>query len=140
MTRNKLLILPALVCFTLAAASSAQERTRPGMWENTVTAGGQTSARSHCVTASDAAGANGPVSAIRASAEKAAAKGGACTLQGFKMEGNTKTESLRCGMTSYSNSTVFHDGNSFETTTTMTRAGVAKVTLIKGRRTGDCPP
>jgi hypothetical protein len=43
-----------------------------------------------------------------------------------------------CGTTTILQETKFHGGDSFETTTTNTEAGVTKVALIKGRRTGDC--
>jgi len=76
----KLPILLAVVCCMLTAVGSAQARMQAGMWENTVKSNGQTVTRSHCVTAADADGANGPVSVIRANVEKAAAKGGACDL------------------------------------------------------------
>ena len=130
----------AIVSLMLAATVlQAQDRLRSGIWENTVTSNGQSATRSHCMSASETEQSNGSESAIRASIEKALAKAGTCQLKEFKLEGNTKTELLVCGPITYLNQTIFHDGDSFETTTTRTESGVAKVTLIKGRRTGPCP-
>ena len=141
MIRLRPMILVTLACLALCGSTAlqAQIRMRAGMWENSVTANGQTATRSHCFTAAQAEEANGPVSALRASAEKALAKNGKCTLKDFKVEGNTKTESFVCGSTTYSNNSTFHGGDSFETTVTMTEAGVAHVSLMKGHRTGACP-
>ena len=133
-------VLIALVCFVFAASVlKAQDRLRAGIWENTVTSNGQSATRSHCMSTSESEQSNGSEATIRASIEKALAKGGKCQLKDLKIEGNSKTELLVCGPITYLNQTIFHDGNSFETTTTRTESGVARVTLIKGRRTGPCP-
>ena len=131
----------ALACFAFYAAPAlqAQQRMRAGRWENTVTANGQSITKSHCVTAAQADEANGPVSVLKANAEKALAKNGKCTLKEFKIEGNVKTESFVCGSSNYSNNSTFHGGDSFETTVTMTDGGVEHVSLMKGHRTGACP-
>ncbi len=130
----------AVVCLTicLATALRAQERMRPGMWENTVTGHGQTATRSHCYKPADAAASNGSPAAIRAEVEKALAKSGACTLKDFKLEGGTMTQTMICGKSTLVNETKFHGGDSFETTITHTEDGVTTVSQIKGRRTGDC--
>ena len=140
MIRRKAFALAELLCLMLAAAVlQAQDRLRAGIWENTVTSNGQSATRSHCISALETEQSNGAESSIRASIEKALAKGGKCQLKEFKIEGNTKTELLVCGSVTYFNQTTFHNGDTFETTTTRTESGIAKVTLIKGPRTGPCP-
>lgn len=129
-----------VMCLTLFAVtdSHAQERMRPGNWENTVTANGQTVTKNACLTAHDAAMSNGSSAAIRAEIEKALAKSGACKLSDFSLDGNGKAETMICGQSTIHNETTFHGGDSFETTTTRTKSGVATVAHLKGRRTGDC--
>ena len=142
MIRLKAMILPAVMCVTLGAATMttlhAQERMRTGMWEDTVTSSGRTSTRSHCFKPADAAKSNGSPAVVRAETEKALSKDGACTLKDFKLEGNSLTLTMVCGSSTIMQETKFHGGDSFETTTTHTDGGVSKVMEIKGRRTGDC--
>ena len=77
---------------------------------------------------------------MRDSTEKAIAKSGkgTCTLKEFKVVGNTISQLMVCAGASYANTTKY-GGNTYETTSTSTTAGVAKVTLLKGRRLGVCP-
>jgi hypothetical protein len=128
------------MCFSLclAPALHAQERLRAGNWESTVTTHGQTRINNACLSAHDAAMSNGPAAEVRAGIETALAKGGKCKLADFKLEGNTRTETMVCGADTIHNETTFHGGESFETTSTRTRAGVATASNIKGKRTGDC--
>ena len=133
-------IIPAVLCLTLSAATAlhAQERMRPGIWENTVTAAsGQTATRSHCFKTADAAMSNGSPAAVRAETEKSISKS-ACTLKDFKLDSSTLTLTMVCGTTTILQETKFHGGDSFETTMTNTEGGVTKVSQIKGRRTADC--
>jgi uncharacterized protein DUF3617 len=69
--------------------------------------------------------------------EKAMSKS-ACALKDFNLDSNTLTLTMVCAGTTTHQETKFHGGDSFETTTTNTVSGVAKVAQIKGRRTGDC--
>jgi hypothetical protein len=133
-------VIFAVMCLIICVATAlhAQERMRTGMWENTVTANGQTATHSQCFKPEDAASSNGSPAVIRAEVEKALAKSGACTLKDFKLEGNTMTQTMVCGKSTIVNETKFHGGDSFETTMTHTADGVSKVSQIKGRRTGDC--
>jgi hypothetical protein len=133
-------VIPAVVYLTLSAATAlhAQERMRPGIWENRVTAAsGQTATRSHCFKPADAAMSNGSPAAVRAETEKAISKG-ACTIKDFKLDSNTLTQTMVCGTTTIHQETKFLGGDSFETTMTNTEGGVTKVSQIKGRRMGDC--
>jgi hypothetical protein len=136
----KATVVSAVMCLTLSAATSvqAQERMRPGMWENTVTApSGQTATHSSCFKPSDAAMSNGSPAAVRTETEKAMSKSG-CTLKDFKLDANTASLTLVCATTTILQETKFHGGDSFETTMTSQQGGVTKVSQIKGRRTGDC--
>jgi len=116
----------------------AQVSMRAGLWENTVTANGQTATRSSCISAEQAGHSKDSVASMRESVEKALAKNGACKLTEFTVVGNTRTEVMVCGKKTIKNSTVFH-GDSFETTGTQTGADGVKSSVIKGRRLGDCP-
>lgn len=131
-------VLPAVLFVALGAATAphAQERMRAGMWDNTVTAGGQTMTRSSCLSARNAAMSNGSPAVIRAAIEKALP--GSCKLTEFKIDNNSKSETMVCAGKTMRNETTFHGGDSVDTTVTQTVGGVAKVSRFKGRRTGDC--
>ncbi len=140
MTLLKTTFIPAVFCLALSAATAvnAQDRMRAGNWENTViAAGGQTATRNACLSAHDAAMSNGSPAVIRAETEKAIAKSG-CKITDLNIDGKSKTETMVCGADTIHNETTFHGGDSFETTTTRTRSGIATVAHFKGRRTGDC--
>jgi hypothetical protein len=139
----KTTVTPAVFYLVLCTVTALhpQDRMRAGNWENTVTApDGQTATRNACLSAHDAATSNGSAAVIRAGTEKAIAKSGKCTLKDFNIDGKSKTETMVCGADTIHNETTFHDGESFETTTTRTRGGVVTVAHFKGRRTGDCKP
>jgi hypothetical protein len=130
-----------IACLTLATAAllSAQERIKSGLWENTVTAHGQSITRKNCLTAAELATTNGSIEAIRAAIAKTfAGTNGACTLRDLKIEGNSITSRTVCGASS-STTVVTFRGDTAETTSTSTRAGVVTVTKIVGRRLGVCP-
>jgi Protein of unknown function (DUF3617) len=136
----KTTVIPAVFCLTLSAATAlhAQDRMRAGNWENTVIAAdGQTTTRNACMSAHEAATANGAPAVIRAETEKAIAKSG-CKLTDFNLDAKSKTETMVCESGTIHNETTFHGGDSFETTTTRTKGGVVTASHFKGRRTGDC--
>ena len=139
MIRIRTTVILAVVYLTLGTATTlhAQERTRTGTWENTMTAKGQTSTRSHCLTPAEAALTNGSPATIRAETEKALSNSG-CTLKNFKLEGNTLTHTMVCESRTVLTETKFHGGDSIETTMTSTGDGVTQVTQFKGRWTGPC--
>ena len=116
----------------------AQVSMRAGLWENTVTAGGQTVTRKACITAEQEQHSKESAAIMRESIEQALAKTGACRLTEFTVLGNTRTEVMVCGKKTIKSSTIFH-GDSFETNSTETAAEGVKSSLIKGRRLGDCP-
>jgi hypothetical protein len=133
--------ISAAICLALCTVTTmhAQERMRAGNRENTViAASGQTMTKNACMTAHDAAMSNGSPAVIRAEVEKALAKSGGCKLTTFNIDSNSKTETMICGEDTIHNETTFHGGDSFETTTTRTKGGVATVAHFKGKRTGDC--
>jgi hypothetical protein len=116
----------------------AQVSMRAGLWENTVTASGQTVTRNACITAEQEQQSKKSVALMRESIEQALAKSGACRLSEFTVLGNTRTEVMVCGKKTIKNSTIFR-GDSFETTGTETTADGVRSSLTKGRRLGDCP-
>ncbi len=132
-------VLSAVMCLGLSAVTvlNAQERMRAGNWENTVIASGQTVTKSACLSAHDAAMSSGSPAVIREEIEKSLAKS-RCKLADFKMDDNSKTETMVCGADTIRNETTFHGGDTFDTTSTHTNGGVVTVAHFKGRRTGDC--
>ena len=130
----------AFIALPLALTSwlQGQVRMRAGLWENTVTASGNTVTRNACITPEQEEHSKGTADSMRESIEKTLAKSGACKLKEFTITGAVRTEVMVCGQTTIKNSTTFH-GDSFETTGTSTSAQGVKSSLIKGRRIGDCP-
>ena len=106
--------------------------------DTVISASGQTVTKNACMSTHDAAMSNGSPAEIRAEVEKALAKSGACKLTDFNIDSNSKTETMICGEDTIHNETTFHGGESFETTTTRTKGGVATVAHFKGKRTGEC--
>jgi hypothetical protein len=115
-----------------------QVSMRAGLWENTVTASGQTVTRNSCFTPEQEQQSKGTVDSMRESTEKSLAKSGACKLKEFTVVGATQTMVMVCGTTTIKHLTTFH-ADSFETTATATTPEGVKSSLIKGRRLGDCP-
>src|SRR5579862_9695179 len=143
MTVSKGTALSAVCFLVLSAVTTlrAQDRLHAGNWENTVTsADGQTATRNACMSADIAAKANGSPAMIRAETEKALAKSGGRQLKEFSLDSKSKIETMACSGDTIHNETTFHGGDSFETTTTRTHAGVVTVAHFKGRRTGECKP
>jgi hypothetical protein len=128
------------LAFIPASSLRAEERMRAGLWENTVTSSGRTAKNTHCITPAEAETANASVKAMRESAEQAIAKSGkgACTLKDFSLVGNTRTSRMECGAISYVNTTTYR-GDTFETVSTNTNAGVTTKSIITGRRISACP-
>jgi hypothetical protein len=138
MTRLRTLVIPTLVFLTLSRAATlhAQVRQRPGMWESTVTSHGKTDTLSSCVEPSVAALLDGPEALIRAKLDKLAST--VCTIENFKLDGNTVIYAMVCGKTTTLIETKFHGSDSQEATMTVTRDGVTNLKQVKSRRTGDC--
>jgi Protein of unknown function (DUF3617) len=132
--RIAFIVLP----FAMTAWLHGQITMRAGLWENTVTASGQTVKRNSCITPEQEQQSKASVDSMRKSTEKSLAKTGACKLKEFTVTGGTQTMVMVCGETSIKHVTTFHT-DSFETTATATTPKGVKVSLIKGRRIGECP-
>jgi hypothetical protein len=128
------------IALVTAALLCAQDRMRPGLWESTVTSHGKSSTRSHCITQAELTTTNGKIEAIRETMVKAYANlaGGSCKLKDLKIDVNSMTSLMVCGDSSFAHITLFH-GDTTETTSTSTKAGVVTVTHITSRRLGVCP-
>ena len=112
---------------------------RAGLWENTVSASGQTATRKACITPEQEQQSKASVESMRESAEKSLAKNGACKLKELTVAGATQTMIMVCGTTTIKHSTTLR-ADSFETNATATTPEGVKSSLIKGRRLGECPP
>ena len=140
MIGTKRVAVLALIAMTFAAAVLlAEERMRAGLWEVTTTLDGKQSGvmGSNCYTPAMVELANMPANMMREATEKSVTKGGHCTLNDFKLEGNKISMTTSCGgrLMVYRST---YSGETFETLVTSTEAGVKKVISTKGRRTGDC--
>lgn len=122
----------------IAGWLQGQVGMRAGLWENTVSARGQTATRKACITPEQEQQSKASVASMRESTEKSLAKSGTCKLKEFTMTGATQTMVMVCGTTTIKNLTTFR-GDSFETVGTATTPEGVKSSLIKGRRLGDCP-
>jgi hypothetical protein len=134
-SKTAFMVLPLAVTGWL----QGQVTMRAGLWENTVTASGQTVTRNACITPEQEQQSKGTVDSMRESTEKSLAKNGACKLKEFTVVGATQTVVMVCGKTTIKHLTTFH-ADTFETTATATTTEGVKSSLIKGRRLGDCPP
>src|ERR1017187_8926333 len=92
-----LLALRALL-FPAAVSVRAEDRVRAGLWEITSTLNGKSPGPSHntCYTPAMVALGNSPAKSLREATEKSSAKSG-CTLNDFKMDGNTISMTQVCG-------------------------------------------
>ena len=130
----------ALICLTFPGAAwlRAEERMRAGLWEVTTTLNGKPAGPSHntCYTPAMVALGNSPAKSLREATEKQSIKSG-CTLNDFKMDGNTTSMTQVCGATTLVVSSTY-SLDAFDTVATSTEAGVSTATHMKGRRIGDC--
>jgi len=133
-SRIAFMVLP----FSMTGLLLGQVSMRAGLWENTVTAGGQTVTHNACITSEQEEHSKDTVDSMRDSIEKSLAKSGTCKLKEFTVVGAVRTEVMVCGKTTIKNTTTFH-GDSFETVGTSTTADGVKSSSIKGRRIGECP-
>jgi hypothetical protein len=141
MIRFKLTLQLALIAFALAPAIPlpAEERMRAGLWELTTTVNGKPSglARNTCFTPAMVELTNSPAKTLREATQKAATKGGYCSLKDYKMDGNAISMTIVCGARSSATSSTY-SANVFDTVNTSTEAGVTTVSHIKGRFLGPC--
>lgn len=128
------LLLLTLFSLTL----HAEERMRAGLWEVISTSNGKPSGKTGgtCYTPSMVQLANSPAAALKQATEKTMVARH-CTLTEFKTEGNRISMKSGCGTRLLTTSSTY-GGDTFETTNTVTNAGVTTVSHMKGRRLGDC--
>src|ERR1035441_6186772 len=134
-----LLALSALL-FPAAVSVRAEDRVRAGLWEVTTTLNGKPAGPSHntCYTPAMVALGNSPPKSLREATEKQSIKSG-CTLNDFKMDGNTTSMTQVCGATTLVVSSTY-SLDAFDTVATSTEAGVSTATHMKGRRIGEAVP
>ncbi len=128
----------AAIGLTLAVAPlSAADRMKPGMWEFTSTAEGETHKFKRCITPEETDRINDDTKSARDNAAKRAA--GDCTLTDFKVDGNTVTYAKVCGKTSVRSTTTYH-GDTFEVDLKTKAEGAAEVAShVTAKRLGVCP-
>lgn len=112
-----------------AAAAQGADRIQAGQWETTITAGGRDRVMTHCVTAAEAATANGDEQTFRASVVKTAEDAG-CTVKDVKVSGNMVRSDATCGGMQSTSSTIYH-GDWYEQTS-------ANGTKVRAKRVGAC--
>jgi hypothetical protein len=120
----------------IAPSIWATERMKAGQWELTVTEGSKTHTSNECVTPEKVKAVNGGPDEVRAEiAGRAAAMG--CTVQNFKMQGDTVSYTTACTTFAMDNTISYH-GDAMETVTTMKGSG-GPSRKVKARRLGACP-
>jgi hypothetical protein len=144
MKRTVLLLLIVLVSLPLQAAGL---RFKPGLWEITASTAGppphaQTTRR--CYTPDEVKVANGSAAEVatatraNAATQKLESKG--CKLQEIQLVGAQITEVIVCPTYSLEDVTTYHQGDTFESDTTMApKQGPARKVHRVARRVGDCP-
>jgi hypothetical protein len=120
----------------IAPSAVAEERMQAGQWELTVTEGSKTHTSTECVTPEKVKAINGTPDELRAEIEGRAAAMN-CTVQNFKMQGDTVSYTTACTTFSMDNITSYH-GDAMETVTTMKGSG-GPSRKVKARRLGACP-
>lgn len=119
-----------------ATSTLAAERMKPGQWELTVTEGSRTHTNTDCITPEKVKAVNGSPEEVRAEIEAHAAAMN-CTVQDFKMEGDTVSYTTACSSFSMENTISYH-GDAMETEMKMKGPGGAS-RKVKARRLGACP-
>jgi hypothetical protein len=137
----RLLFQVATIAFALTPTLplSAEERMRAGLWELTITVDGHSKGNSHdtCFTPGMLELTNSPAKLLREATEKAAIKGGHCSLKDYKLDGNAISTTMVCGAKTLVTASTY-SLDTFDTVNTSTEAGVSIVTHIKGRFRGAC--
>jgi len=132
------MVLVTGIGMTLTAGGlSAADRVRVGQWEMVSTGSGATRTQKACVSAEEAAAANGDAKASRAFVEKMIPA--SCKFTDYKVEGNSISSTMACGSTMVRSVTRYH-GDSYESESKTTTGGAAEViSHINAKRLGDCP-
>jgi hypothetical protein len=137
LNRSTLLSLAALLLLIAASSAWAAERMKSGQWEMTTMDGSRSRTATHCVTPEELKVANGTPAELRADIERIT-KAANCTVQNFKMQGDTVSYTSACKGTSTDSTTTYH-GDSFEMTMSSKSAARSTTRQVKARRLGACP-
>jgi hypothetical protein len=137
LNRSTLLSLAGFLLLIAAPSAWAAERMKSGQWEMTTMDGSRSRTATHCVTPEELKAANGTPAELRAYIEQGT-KAANCTVQNFKIEGNTVSYTSACKGTSTDSTTTYH-GDSFEMTMASKSAARSTTRQVKARRLGACP-
>lgn len=118
---------------TAALPSGAEERLKPGLWEQSGMNGAAGHAARRCVTPEEAQSANGSYDQIRAALAAQATKDG-CKIGTVRIDGPVIAFTQTCSGTAISVSTTYRGTSS---TTEMSGVGIPARTS-EGRRVGGC--
>ena len=112
--------------FVASPAAWSAERMKSGKWEMTNSGGGSSRASSACVTPQSANDVNGTPAEVRTYVEKTAAATN-CTVQDFKVQGDTISYSMTCRGVPMESTTKYH-GDAYEMTMFSKGAETGRVT------------
>jgi hypothetical protein len=104
LNRSTLLSLAALLLLAAAPSAWAAERMKSGQWEMTTMDGSRSRTATHCVTPEELKAANGTPAELRAYIEQGT-KAANCTVQNFKVQGDTVSYTSACKGTSTDSTT-----------------------------------
>ena len=131
-------VAPLVALVVLSLAGFAQTGMRAGLWENTVTARGQTITHKACITSEQEKLSKGSVESMRAATEKALEKTPTCKITEFSVTGNVSTVVMTCAKETTKRVTTI-TGDMFRTVATSTRGGETQTAIFTGKRIGNCP-
>jgi hypothetical protein len=137
LNRSTLLSLAALLLLVAAPSAWAAERMKSGQWEMTTVDGSRSRTVTHCVTPEESKAVNGTAAELRAYIEQGT-KAANCTVQNFKMQGDTVSYTSACKGTSTDSTTTYH-GDSYEMAMASKSAARSTTRQVKARRLGACP-
>ena len=127
--------LLSMVVASLVASPVAwsAERMKSGKWEMTNSGRGSTRVSTACVTPQSANDVNGTPAEVRAYVEKTSAAA-SCTVQNFKVQGDSISYSMTCRGVPMDSTTIYH-GDAYEMT--MSSKG-AETGRVAAKRVGAC--
>lgn len=132
-TLNIVIPLSLVVVFLVASPAWAAERMQSGKWELNNNSGGRSRASTACVTPQSASDVNGTPAEVRAFVEKTAAATN-CTVQKFKVQGDTIAYGMTCQGVPMESTTIYH-GDAYEMTMSSKGTETGRVTA---KRVGAC--
>ena len=132
-TMNIATPLSLVLAIVVASPAWATERMQSGKWEMTNNAGGRSRASTACVTPQSANDVNGTSAEVRAFVERTAATAN-CTVQSFKLQGDTIAYGMTCRGVPMESTTIYH-GDAYEMTMSSKGTETGRVTA---KRVGAC--